>query len=217
MNAGHLLRPRRHCAPLAATLLLLATAPACADDDWYVGVGRGGVTGDYEVANFDDGSISAGAVDNSDWGWKLFAGFDIGRHLGFEFGYTDLHNDPDDTMTFTGVSDGSGDRYASFPDGDVGVDIDDVTSYYAVAMLSLPLSAHFRLSAKGGITRWEARQATIDLQPIEVSISGTDALTGFAAEYRFDSGIALRAEFERYAGMGSTDQEFFAAAVLFRF
>lgn len=202
------------------TILLMlstVTTAAAADSGWYLGVGYGDVTGNYEAADFDDGSVSNGAIDNSDSAWKVFGGYAFGHHLAVELGYVDLHNDVDNEVTFAGTSDGTSDRFDSLPGGVVSVDIDRVTGIFAVAIGSLPLSKHFSINTKGGAVFWEARQTTMDLGRRDVVVKGEDAIVGVAAEYRFNNGFAIRGEVERYFDMGATDLDVAALSVLIRF
>ena len=203
---------------LAVFSLSFGVSPAIADDGaWYAGIGIGDVSASYEIPNFDDGSISEGVADNSDSSWKIFGGYKINRHFAIEVGFADLHNDTDKKTTFSGVSNGSGSRYVSLPDGTVSVDITDITSYFVAAIGSLPLTSRFDLSAKAGAVFWGARQTTIDLDQRSHTLNGTDALIGLGMEYRFDNGIGIRGEVERYFNMGATDQDVVALSILYNF
>ena len=61
---------------LAGACLSLAVDTAIAvDTNRYVGAGNSGVAADYNVADFDDGSISQDRVDDNDTVWKLFSSY----------------------------------------------------------------------------------------------------------------------------------------------
>lgn len=203
---------------LAVPCLILGANAAHADDSsWYGGAGFGSVAADHKTADFNDGSISTARIDDTDTAWKLFGGYQFNRYFSVEGGYTDLHNDTDKKTTFSGVSDGSGSRFTSFPDGPVSVDIDDITGLFAAAVVTYPFVDRLSLNGKVGVVRWEAKQTTRDLGQQVLSLDGTDALIGVGAEYRFGRGIAIRGEAERYFGVGDTDQDVFALSLLYRF
>lgn len=211
-SAGHAL------VLLATTCLALTAHSAMANDaGWYVGSGFGMVAAGYKAADFDDGSTSQTRIDDDDTAWKLFGGYRFNQHLAVEGGYVDLHNDTDKKTTFSAVSDGTGGNFASLPDGPVSVDIDDVTGFVAAAVGSYPLTKRFVVSGKLGVVAWEAEQATLDLRQREASLDGRDALVGIVAEYRFDNGIAIRGEAERYFDVGKTNQDVVSVSLLYQF
>ena len=203
---------------LASACLSLAVDTALADDTgWYGGAGFGAVAASYKAADFDDGSISDARVDDTDTAWKLFGGYQFNRYFAVEGGYADLHNDPDKKTTFAGVSDGTGTGFMSLPDGPVSVDINNIAGFFAAAVGSLPLTDRFALSGKVGLICWEAEQTTLDLGQRNANLDGIDALIGVGAEYRFDNGIAIRSEAERYFNTGDTNQDVISLSVLYRF
>ena len=209
----------RHAINLLAVFSLsFGVDTAIAEEGgWYIGIGFGDVTAGYEMTDFADGSVTEGVVDNSDSAWKIFGGYEINRHFAIEAGFADLHNDADNRMTFSGTSNGTGSRYVSLPGGDVSVDIDDVSGYFIVAKASLPLTSRSNLMAKAGAVVWDAQQTTVDLGQRTAALNGTDAHIGIGVEYRFDNGIGIRGEAERYLNMGGTDQDVTALSISYHF
>ena len=198
--------------------LSLGVDSAIADDGgWYIGIGLGDVTANYKITDFDDSSISEGLADNSDSAWKIFGGYEINGYFAIEVGFADLHNDTDKRTTFSGISNGTGSRYLSLPGGAVSVDIDDINGYFVAAMGSLPLTSRFELRAKAGAVAWDAVQTTVDLDRRDLTLDGTDALIGVGMEYRFDNGIGIRGEAERYFNVGATDQNVAALSISYHF
>jgi OOP family OmpA-OmpF porin len=198
--------------------LLFGVDSATADDaSWYLGVGIGDVAANYKVADFDDGSISEGMVDNSDSAWKVFGGYEINGHFAIELGVADLHNDADNRTTFSGISNGTGSRYLSLPGGEVSVDVDDISGYFIAAIGSLPITSRLGVSAKVGAVLWDAQQTIVDLDQRAHTLESTDALFGNGVEYRFDNGIGIRGEAERYLNMGGTDQDVTALSISYHF
>lgn len=203
---------------LAVVSLLFSVDSATADDaGWYLGVGIGDVTANYKIADFDDGSISEGMADNSDSAWKILGGYEINRRFAIEAGFADLHNDADNRTTFSAISNGTGGRYLSLPGGEVSVDIDDISGYFIAAIGSLPLTSRFGVSAKVGAVLWDAQQTMVNLNQRAHTLDGTDALFGIGVEYRFDNGIGIRGEAERYLNIGCTDQDITALSISYHF
>ena len=208
-----------HTQQIAAVigLMLIAGVTEAANDGWYVGAGIGAVSSNYNVANFDDGSIGSSSIDNSDSAWKLFTGYALNPQFAIEASYADLHNDTDRTTTFSGTSDGTGGRYESLPGGRVSVDIDDVTALVLEVIGSLPLTSRLSVHAYAGIVRWTAQQTTIDLRRRNVDLDGTGTIFGAGLEYRFVSRIAIRNDIGRYSDVGFTDDNVITTSVLLRF
>jgi len=209
----------RHAINLLAIFSLsFGVDTAIAEDGgWYIGIGFGDVTASYEMIDFDDGSVTEGVVDNSDSAWKIFGGYEINRHFAIELGFADLHNDADNRTTFSGISNGTGSRYVSLPGGEVSVDIDDISGYFIAATGSLPLTSRLGVNAKVGAIVWDAQQTMVDLEQRTHALEGTDALIGIGVEYRFDNGIGIRGEAERYFNMGATDQDVATLSISYRF
>ena len=200
LSADHPLVP----LTLVAGLLITAVPFRVTADEqgWYVGgAAFGRVIVDRNVSDFDDGSITSGRVDDKDSGWKLAGGYRYSRHLAVEFGHASLNNDSDDETTFNGQSDGSGSKYAA---GAVSVDIDDPKAYYlaAVGRLPMPLGPppydnRLALIGKIGVTSWEAKETTIDSNgKVDKDKDGTNFMAGFALEYKWPNGFAIRSEIE---------------------
>ena len=209
---------RQLISSLTALSLLLGSGVVNGDDrGWYIGIGLGDVRANYKIADFDDGSVSEGLVDNSDSAWKVYGGYEINRYLAIEVGYSDLHNDADKRTTFSGISNGTGSRLVSFPGGVVSVDVDDISGYFIAVIGSQPLTNRFDLSAKAGAISWDARQTTVDLDQSTEARNGTDVLIGFGMEYRFDNGIGIRGEVERYFDLGAAEQNATALSISYHF
>ena len=80
----------RRSSRILTTLFILPAATSAAADDrgWYLGIGYGDAIANYEVADFDDGSVSNGVIDNSDSAWKVFGGYAFDHHFAVELGYS---------------------------------------------------------------------------------------------------------------------------------
>jgi len=196
---------------LCLSMLVLNNASA-ADSGWYVGGGIGHVSNNLELSDFDDGSLISGDVDTTETAYKLFGGYRINRYLRVESGFVSLRNDLDSETTFTGISDGSGPGFSSFPDGGVSVDIDQQTGFFLALVGSYPLSERWSVTAKIGAFNWDAELTTIDLNGArDMRFDGTDTLYGFGIEHQLRNNLLLRLDVERYADI--VDHDFDVAGV----
>jgi OOP family OmpA-OmpF porin len=203
----------RWAAAVAGVMLWLGGPAARAEDrGWLIGGGWGEADYGNSVARFDDGSITSGAVDNNELGWKLFAGYRFSKRIGLEVGYVDLINDYD-APTFEGVSDGTGSSFVSFPDGPVSVGLSP-TGYFAEGVGYLPLGKALSIFGKVGLVRWDAETTVQDLNGESVrQSSGTDPVFGAGVEYRLKHGLALRAEYEVFTKVVDQDIDLFTAGI----
>lgn len=192
--------------------LLAASSAAIADTGWYLGASWGGTSFNHGVEDFSDGSLGGGRVDDTDSGWKLYAGYQWTRHLALEAGYTILDNDYDgETTLFNSVSDGSGPRFAQ---GGVGVDLDEPRSLFATAVGILPLGKRTAFRAKAGVHSWETDLTIFDSDGIrEVGESGTEPIVGLGVVHGLSRRWALRAEWERFLDIVDDDIDLFSLGV----
>lgn len=209
----------RHNARLAmgllAVLLSAAAAPAKAGS-WTLGFGWGEADYGVTVGDFDDGSIRTGRVDSNELGWKLWAGYRFNRHLALEAGYVDLLNDFD-APTFDGVSDGGGSRFVSLPDGPVSVGVAP-SGYFLDGVGSVALGGSWSALGRAGIVFWEAETATRDLIGEVLSRDhGTALHLGAGIERRWQSGLAVRGEYEVFSSVSDLDIDLFTVGVAYSF
>jgi len=97
-------------------LVLVAGVGETGANGWYVGAGIAKVSSNYRFADFDDGPISSSSAANNDSAWRLFVDYALNTWFSVETSYSDLHNSTDGAKTFSGISDGTGNRYGSLPD-----------------------------------------------------------------------------------------------------
>ncbi len=201
-------------------LFMLSFQAKANDHTWYLGTAYGRVIVDRNVEDFDDGSITSGRVDHMDSGWKLNIGYRYNKYLAIEFGRTDLNNDLDSTTTFSGQSNGSGNKYAA---GKVTVDIHEPIVYYLAAEGRLPMPLgpapyddRLALVGKIGVTSWSATETIIDSNGrTERDKDGVDIMTGLAMEYRWPNGIAIRSGVEYYREIVGEQYEFHSFELCF--
>ena len=200
----------KHFINTTLTLLVIlvpfvfdAQQAMASENAWYAGVAYGRVIVDRNVEDFDDGSITSGRVDDKDSGWKVLMGYRYNRYLAVEFGRAELNNDLDNATTFTGQSNGSGNRYAA---GKVTVDIRNPIAYYLAVEGRLPLAFgpppydnRLALYGKLGVTTWSATESITDSNGrSENQKDGTDFMEGFGVEYKWPTGITLKSGIEYY-------------------
>lgn len=182
------MKPHKYSQWLALAACVASATPALALDGghWYGGVGAGLSKVDTRVADWNDGSISEGKVDNSGFSYNVFAGYGFTRHLGFEFNYwriadTDFH----------------GTSVAIRPSVWIPGPVQGVTRAQGISfegMLDLPLGQRFSVFAKGGLFAWDTviryyptvtSQITLENNQItNINDSGVQPI--------FDAGVNLR-------------------------
>lgn len=177
----------------------IASAHA-ADTGFYVGgsVGQSKIS-DWDGSAFDAAFASAGATsttstDDTDTGWKLFAGYRFMKYLAVEAAYTDF-GEATAHSVITAPSAGTVDVTA------------EVTSWTISALGILPLGDNFSLFARAGANFWDADLSATGTgsgsTAVSTSDDGTDWVWGVGAAYSFTPNLGVRAEWERYDLDGS--------------
>ena len=180
---------------------------AFADDPgWYVGGGIGPTGSDLGTADFDDGSLTSGSVDEGT-GWKVYGGYQIMKHFAVEGGFTDL-----DEVTFDGVA-GSGGIFGAGP---VNANI-ETDGLFVTAVGIIPLNQHFSIFGKAGFMNWnsDASVTSANLGTIGFDDDGTDPMFGVGVEFLKKQKFSLRAEWETISMDDNVDR--ITGNVLFRF
>lgn len=196
-----------------AALAALVAGPALAQDPRggphegpYLGAGIGHATLDNETLDWLE---RLGAdTDDSDTGYKLFAGYRFNPHAAVEAGYVDLGE-----ASARGASGADSARLTLGMEG--------VT---AALVGRLPIANGFSLHGKLGVIAYDADldlDAEIDGQTYDVSADeeGTDPFYGIGAEYAIQR-LLIRGEYERY-DIGESGEDFeidlFSASVGYHF
>lgn len=153
----------RSVVSVAVILLMCSQLVSAQDTGWYVGAGGG--SADVDVSGFDDASSA-----------KVFGGYHLTRHLGFEGGFVDLGEFDFDPVPGTSV---------------------EVDGIQIVAIARLPLGEKVSLFGKGGLYAWEADATILGVSiPIEDD-DGTDSTFGFGVEF-LPGKWGVRGEWERF-------------------
>ncbi len=144
--------------------------------------------------------------DNNDWGYKVFAGFDINQYAAAELGYTNFGQFGTTTTTTIPSA------VLSKVQG---------TAWYFDGIGKLPIGNGFSAYARLGLTWWDMQNKIQNI--IKLEDMGWSWKGGLGGQYDLNKNFAFRAEWERYQNMGSNtttgkvDVNLFNAQVLYKF
>lgn len=160
-------------ASIATAVSLASFNTYAADIGGYVGASFGKTTSD---ALDDLNDIPGVSVDDSDTGYKLFAGYNFNANFAVEGFYADLGE-------------------ISATDGVYKFSVD--TDSLGVAILGkLPVGEKAEVFAKVGYQRWGAKLSENGTKIADDD--GSDVIYGIGAAYNINN-VSIRAEFERFA------------------
>ena len=150
-------------------------------------------------------------IDDSGLGWKGFIGYNFTRHFGLEAGYVDL-GEVDGDFTITAPAAGTG-----------KLDV-EVTGYTISALARYPLYERFEMFGKVGGLFWDKDgRATFIAPPAAAAVSadddGMDVTIGVGMKYDFTEHIGVRAEWDRYFGVGddSANVDMYSVGIEFEY
>jgi len=190
-------------------LLSMVLASACAavpavhaaENGLYAGisVGQANVKDLPSAAAFDAElallgiTTSSSSVDDTDTAYKLFAGYKVNKYFAVEGSWADLG---EATYSAQIIAPVTGNANASW----------EASAFALSALGIIPLGNQFELFGKVGYSLWDA-----DLRVSAVGVEdnadedGSSVVYGLGASYRFAENMAVRAEWERYDGIGEDD------------
>lgn len=188
-------------AGIAGKLSLLALAAvtstlAMADDSgWYTGAGIGGTRATMEDARVTRGLLGSGASsisvldENTDRGYKLFAGYQFNKYIGLEGGYFDLGR-----FAFVATTTPAGTLSGEIKLRGLNLDL----------VGTLPITQRFSVLGRLGANYADARDSFHATGAVHVlsptaSTRETNLKLGLGLQYAFTDALALRAELERYS------------------
>ena len=200
---------------IALSAALGVSSAQAADTGFYVGGSLGQSTAnDFNGSDIDAelfssyGITSSTSTDDSDTGWKVFAGYRFMKYLAVEGAYTDLGE-------FTAHS------TVTSPSAGI-VDSSIETDAWTISALGiLPLGDSFSLFGRVGVNLWSADiSATGSGGGVTASASddddGTDWVYGVGAAWNFTNNLSLRGEWERY-DLGDGDVDLWSAGLSWNF
>lgn len=179
---------------IAMSVGLLATPVVAEDSGWYLGGNYG-----YSEATFDEQSIreslQAGGFsttrytdDDSDWGYKVFGGYQFNRFFAIEGGYYDLG-----AFQFRADTDPPGSLFG-------GIEVDGLN---LDAVGFLPIGERFSFLGRIGAAHSDADArfrgtGAVDPTTSRSSEKDTNIKFGVGAQWALSNHLGLRAEAERY-------------------
>lgn len=192
---------RHHRFFSAAVMLMLVScnAQALQEKHWFGGAAAGMSATDTSRADWDDGSLTSGSVDNSGLSYDVFVGYAFSRRLGVEVDYWRMAD-----TDFSGVSSGA---FASVwvPGPVIGKTHAQGLAIQGVA--AWPVMSRLSVYAKGGLLFWDTTakyfptvtsQVTLENNQItEINDSGTSFIYGAGVEYKVRGPLWLRAAYTR--------------------
>ncbi len=206
---------------LLASAVTFAPASGAQTNGFYAGLGGG-----YLDLGQDSGDIAAAAaaaglggrvtaLDDKDFGWKIFGGYQFNIYFAAEFGYTDLG---EASATFA----------ATTPSAAI-VNVEaDGTALSGSIVGTYPLNRDLGLFGRFGAAYWDVDgtgSAVVggSSASVEADDDGIDLLFGLGARYSLTPKLGLRLEWEHYRGVGDdasgTDGgiDFFGGSLMYRF
>jgi len=191
----------------------MSTAQA-ADTGFYVGGGLGqskvsdfsGSDVDAELATL--GLTSSTRTDDTDTGWKVFAGYRFMKYLAVEGAYTNFGEATANSIITAPAA------------GTVNTTL-EADSWTVSALGILPLGDRFSLFARVGVNFWNADISATGIggggtASASASDDGTDWVYGVGAAYSITKNLSVRGEWERYDFDGS-DVDLLSAGVSWKF
>jgi OmpA-OmpF porin, OOP family len=189
-------------AALVVTGGLLAGPAVAADQGGYVGFAIGQSRAKVDQGEIDSSLASIGlgsstSVDDTDIGFKVYAGYQFNKNFAIEGGYTDFGKSTSHSVITSGGSGTADGEWKAW-----SIDLS--------ALGILPLNEKFSLFGRGGLSLWNLDFTLTANGPggtasASESKSGVSPLLGIGATYSFTQQLALRAELERHFSVGDSD------------
>jgi len=198
---------RKVCLALLAGLLVMIGTPAGASDfanGFYVG-GNGGLADNLSVCDEIGNPVSPSSCDDSDFGWQVFAGWQIVKWIGIEGGWTDLGQ-------------------SSFMSAAGELTQVDTGGFQVNAVATVPLLEKAGVYFKAGAFVWDVDVAQTDVLNVqqEISEKGVDYVLGIGLRYPLTETLGVGIEYQRFEDVGDSktgtfDANLLTAGLLFRF
>lgn len=196
-----------------AGLFVCGAAPAAEiPQNWYMGISAGISTLNITPADWDDGSLTSGEVEESGVAYKVLAGYRYTPHLALELAYIRLGD-----SSFRGVA--SGRVPSVWEPGNVAGDT-EAKGVSTEAVAGWTFGRRLNVYAKGGLFFWDS---TVIYEPTIAATSvvddpdqsnrsvvhddGVSFIYGLGADWRFYENWWLRAEWQQTTvGLVKTDE-----------
>lgn len=185
-------------------LLTIASAAPAADSGFYFGASIGqadsNFTSDIHQSLVEEGfSVVSLSLDNTDTGWKLFAGYAVNSYLAAELSYIDLGKTDADIAI--------GGRIPGRIDTSMGID-----GVNLGLKVSYPFDDQFSAFAKLGGFFWNAKATananlSVGSGTSSQKDTGTDFSYGLGLSYAFTDYVSVRGDWDRYRLGGDADAD----------
>lgn len=195
--------------------VMFGTASAyAADTGFYAGASLGqSKLSDFDASDLDAelasvGITSSSSVDDTDTGWKLFAGYRFMKYFAVEGAYVNFGEATAHSI-ITAPSAGTVDTTA------------EADAWTLSALGILPLNEKFSLFARVGLNIWDAEVSATGTggggsASFSDDADGTDWVYGVGAAYDITQNLSVRGEWERY-DLDDTDLDLLSVGVSWRF
>jgi len=188
-------------AVIAVGLVGAVEQVAAADSGGYIGFSAGQSKTNLDGNEIDTSLASIGlgsstSVDDSDFGFKLYGGYQFNKNFALEAGYTDLGELKSHTVITSGSSGTLDGKWKAY-----SIDIS--------AVGILPVNEKFSLFGRAGVSFWNLDFDLTGSGPgsgtLSESESGVGPLLAFGASFDIARQFILRAEYERHFDLGKDD------------
>jgi len=184
---------------------------------WYFGFGMGqGYGRDWDASRFTSalGAQSVTATqtssESSDFGFKVFGGYQFNKYLALEGGYAQFNN-----YTANGTVTAPTPQVSAYQ-------TEDNNTWALAAVGTLPLTNDFSVFGKFGANSWKKTTNTFvttssgDFTRASSIERGIDPYYGVGVSYALMDGLVLRGEYERY-DLGGPKVDFISAGMAVKF
>lgn len=180
--------------------VVVAPAAVAADMGWYLGANAGQSRFDASSGDLDStwrslGFTASSSVDDTDTGFKLFAGYKFMKYFAVEGGYVDLGK-----LTFSSNITAAPAGYST---GSVSGDIKTKNGVFIDAVGIVPVTDAFSVFGRLGAYSIKAEfHASGPAGSVDQNETGSDVHYGIGAGYNFTKNIGARLEWERFRNVG---------------
>lgn len=186
---------------LIASALGMGASTASFGQSMGQGLYVGGSIGQASADSFCDGAagFTVSGCDDSDTGWKVFAGYRFHRNFAGELSYMN-----------------AGEYTATVTAGATSATVNADATAWGLAVLGIyPASEQFELFGKLGFVRGETdANVTVGGTSATVGDSGTELHYGFGAVYNLSRSLGIRAEWEN---VDDADLSMLSVGIQYRF
>lgn len=167
---------------VAATLAGVSSAACAADEGFYGAFDLG-----QSIIN-PSGNVAGFAVKKTDTAFRIGAGYQLNKNVGFEVNYADFGK-----LTASGLVLG------------VPVSVSSPVTGYGVAVVgTLPINDAFALTGKVGLESTSTKtNVTVLGLTASQSANKTNATFGIGIKYNLTPSVALRAQYEDFGKVGN--------------